>query len=699
MTSIMAPSENKQEAVSFSHVQLYVDQLEDIDVYKQYENTLNDFARRSELLKTLQEKQQLWHSLSGITIQPPDDSQFQPHNRDVIKQLLAGLSFRVTAAKYTGSTRSVLVTSKDPQGVQILVTALEPSGEEKKEDETSTVFDEGMFYSTVLCSCFVNLFHLYSYSFYPTASIRRFYAAHNNRQGIAVLGFLVDNVQSIYEKYSALHPRLIADYDELNKILHVFAYYQEHTTNSEQKQPDEGTLLRFIQNNNGQDHCPLPNLTTIPATFPNDARSAYCDHWVSNVHSRTEFLHTLEDTLGFTPKVDFNAGVVAAGEAQIESTVTGNDAILRTQDRNMALKDQSQVYLPINNALSSVGHVHGFLKEIGQGIQHLASRVEDLVDFVQSANEHRKIFGEGFTFLNIPRSYYGILTETMLVDGIRGDGSDAVSVECAKAIMASLQSHSVMEVDGALDLQVGKDDIHAVLGSLLSDAVLEEYQAKREDVLAIILRSRYINLYSLLRDHVSEENYLRIVLNKILVDVQGEDLLYQIFSGNILQRNAGDEAPFFEYIQRVCSECLDENGCPQTIRPGCGGFGIRNFLTLFLSIEVSKAMRAVADAKQSGDIEGEKYAQTMVAYFTEQMNESNPILTQISDAMTEEGRCRDNMLEALVLDNTEEAFMWKQHMEAAGADKAEGNAKLMECSARYNNMMKALREGRTNFQE
>ena len=44
---------------------------------------------------------------------------------------------------------------------------------------------------------------------------------------------------------------------------------------------------------------------------------------LSNVVDRTGFLDTLNDTLGFTPKVDFNAGVVAAGEAIIESTVTG----------------------------------------------------------------------------------------------------------------------------------------------------------------------------------------------------------------------------------------------------------------------------------------------------------------------------------------------------------------------------------------
>ena len=61
--------------------------------------------------------------------------------------------------------------------------------------------------------------------------------------------------------------------------------------------------------------------------------------------SRTEFLTTLNDTLGFEPKVDFNAGVVAAGEAQIESTVTGNESSLETNDRAVTLRDQSQVYL------------------------------------------------------------------------------------------------------------------------------------------------------------------------------------------------------------------------------------------------------------------------------------------------------------------------------------------------------------------
>ena len=113
--------------------------------------------------------------------------------------------------------------------------------------------------------------------------------------------------------------------------------------------------------------------------------------------------------------------MVAAGEAQIESTVAGNDSLFSTTEESKALRDQSQVYLPINNALSEVGyvmisasiflstivvtaglsfdssyfrHVHGFLEEIGQGVQHIASRVDNLPAFVQRGNDYREITGE-----------------------------------------------------------------------------------------------------------------------------------------------------------------------------------------------------------------------------------------------------------------------------------------------------------------
>ena len=82
-----------------------------------------------------------------------------------------------------------------------------------------------------------------------------------------------------------------------------------------------------------------------------------------------------------------------------------------------ALKDQGQVFLPINNALSPVGHVHWYLEQLGQGIQHVASRVQSLPDYVQRANDYREITGEGFTFLNIPRTYYGLLDQSSFKTG------------------------------------------------------------------------------------------------------------------------------------------------------------------------------------------------------------------------------------------------------------------------------------------
>lgn len=169
----------------------------------------------------------------------------------------------------------------------------------------------------------------------------------------------------IYQKYKQLHPKLIHDFSDYqnktNKVLEVYAYYTEGAGGNagHEKEADTGTILRFIESQeepeSASSFCLLPGLTKIDATFDGTSQAAYCDHWVSNVISRTGFISTLEDTLGFTPKVDFNAGVVAAGEAQIESTVTGNDTAPTLADKADALRDQSQVYLPINNALSDVG--------------------------------------------------------------------------------------------------------------------------------------------------------------------------------------------------------------------------------------------------------------------------------------------------------------------------------------------------------
>ena len=682
----MTQQQTPTTAVSFSHVHLYVDKLEDLSVYKDLEDKLCEFSRHpvhqdGEAL--LEQKRQVWQSIAGNT--GNDEEEYVPQNRDVVKQLLSSFGFRVTGARYpsndddtSSNTRTVLVTSRDPTGVQVVVTALD---HDDSSDRHHAKQDD-------------------AFRHFAASKVQQFLDCHDGFQGISVLAFMVQDVHRIKEKYENLHPELIADYQEYGdgtKVLEVYAYYQYHEKEYKQRVADKGTTLRFVQksesaSNEGKPFL-LPGLEPVEATFEENARAAYCDHWVSNVFSRTEFLDTLQDTLGFTPKVDFNAGVVAAGEAQIESTVTGNESVLVTGDKKLALKDQSQVYLPINNALSSVGHVHGFLQELGQGVQHVASRVENLVEFVQRGNDQRKIVNEGFTFLRIPRSYYGVLTVDMLTEGIVGDGSDTVTEECAQELMEGLVSRGTLSKEGALDLELSRDEIDSVVEDTLSGPSLDEYKERKDAVLSILMRSRYKNLYALLRENVSEATYLGIVRNQILVDIQGEDLLYQIFTSNILQRKAGQEAPFFEFIQRVCSECIDEaTGCPQKIRPGCGGFGIRNFLTLFLSIEVSKAMQEVSDALLEGDVTRQKYAQAMVDCFTEQLNEANPILTDISDAMTLEGQLKEELAQAMVDQDHDAIALVERKMVDAAEQKSRGNKALMACSMRYNDRMKALRE-------
>ncbi len=58
----------------------------------------------------------------------------------------------------------------------------------------------------------------------------------------------------------------------------------------------------------------------------------------------------------------------------------------------------------------------------------------------------------------------------------------------------------------------------------------------------------------------------------------------------------------------MCSTSLDKDGNKKSLRAGCGGFGIRNFLTLFLSIEVSKAMSDLKKSKEDKDDKKENVA-------------------------------------------------------------------------------------------
>jgi hypothetical protein len=118
------PTESDSVSVSFSHIQLFVDKVEDLQVYKQLEDQLNSYCTEFLLRQghlSFEEKRKLWKSL--LPQEDADEIPFSPQNRDVVKQLLVGLGFRVSGSYYDTSTRSVLVTSREAEGVQILVTA------------------------------------------------------------------------------------------------------------------------------------------------------------------------------------------------------------------------------------------------------------------------------------------------------------------------------------------------------------------------------------------------------------------------------------------------------------------------------------------------------------------------------------------------------------------------------------------------
>lgn len=130
MNSPFGSSPSDDFSVSFSHIQLYVDKIEELHVYKQLEVQLNLYcsALKSNICHTTEQKKQLWQSLLPLEAFGETDIPFSPQNRDVVKQLLVGLGFRVSGFYYDSSTRSVLVTSRDPEGVQILVTAATAGG-------------------------------------------------------------------------------------------------------------------------------------------------------------------------------------------------------------------------------------------------------------------------------------------------------------------------------------------------------------------------------------------------------------------------------------------------------------------------------------------------------------------------------------------------------------------------------------------
>lgn len=382
---------------------------------------------------------------------------------------------------------------------------------------------------------------------------------------------------------------------------------------------------------------PLPGITRLPShqiEFPLDGAGvceSFADHWVSNVYDREQVLKVFEDTLGFQPKVNFNWGVVGAGEAVIESTVAGNDAWEIFESESDFFKSQDQIFLPINNPLSPHGHVHQYLEELGQGVQHMACRVQDLPLFIHRANRYRQVTGEGLSFLNIPRSYYGYLQHKHFLQ------LDEMEF---KSMIGTLEAAELIDRGGVVKFDLKRDEAWAVLKAWRPDISDTELKHLAE----LVLQGRYSNMTDLLGDRFTEDEYLTIIENQILVDIQGHDALLQIFTNPLMLTEQGQQWPFLEFIQRVC----DKNAIE--MKPGCGGFGIRNFLTLFLSIEVSNFMDILEKWTRWGDTWKAEQAKKWIDIFTNQMNWSNPVLTEISDVMTYQSEMLDqlNMINGLL---------------------------------------------------
>ena len=100
-------------------------------------------------------------------------------------------------------------------------------------------------------------------------------------------------------------------------------------------------------------------------------------------------------------------------------------------------------------------------------------------------------------------------------------------------------------------------------------------------------------------------------------------------------------------------------------------------------------MTEATNAKELNDDAAYNFAQQKVELFTKQLNESNPLLTKISDAMTKEGMARDKIA---ALEDHEECMKWRTIMESESLAKAHANQELMECNAKYQKLMKELRE-------
>ena len=289
---------------------------------------------------------------------------------------------------------------------------------------------------------------------------------------------------------------------------------------------------------------------------------------------------------------------------------------------------------------------------------------------------------------------------------------DAAAKQC-QPLFDALVAQGVTNAQGIVALTVDESKVAlACKAAASSISQCANGEVAVPAVVTAVENARYNHLKDLLGDRLLDEDLLRIVRNQILIDIQGNDILYQIFTRCILQDQPDHEAPFLEFIQRVCDTPATASGAPSPttransnnkqrkkkkkgIKPGCGGFGIRNFLTLFLSIEVAKALRMREEGQAEGDRLKENAGHAMFTALTKQLEESNPVLTSISDNMTSEEEMRAEMEELGESKSEQDVarqVVLAEEIKALMVAKEAGQAKLMQISERFKNELRSIRD-------
>jgi len=118
----------------FHHVQCFANSLLPLKHYKDLETRLNTLANKGHFdpfsggmrflepdahLDRVHEGRRLWEETTD-KLQPET---WTGEGQDLAEQLVVGLGWRVTAEHIGGGTRTLLVTSSDPCGVKVCITA------------------------------------------------------------------------------------------------------------------------------------------------------------------------------------------------------------------------------------------------------------------------------------------------------------------------------------------------------------------------------------------------------------------------------------------------------------------------------------------------------------------------------------------------------------------------------------------------